>query len=448
MAAKYRNRRAGARTRFPGIWVLLFTVLYLLLPGFNGFGGISAFKTHLYYGLTGLLGIGMLIALLRQRSRGGLRRDRLPRLSGLGIAALCYLFFTLLSAALSPYQPDAWYSEKCHEAAVTIVCYLLMFGILAGTESWNETAKVVLLWALSAFCLISVIQLLGGNPFGLYPNGMTYADGYGRKYSGAFLGTMGNVDLVSVFLCTVIPLTIVMAWRDRRLRWWAAGVGVACLAVLLWIRVLCGIVGLLMGLVLSAVVVVPWRKNHRRIYVGLLAAAAVCGVLLLRFWDPPVNFLHELHEILNGRISDRFGTGRVFIWRQLLERIPDRLFFGTGPDTVRLTGLAPFQRFDASGKLVSQAMLTDAHCFPLQILYCQGLPALLSWLVMVGFAVRTWWQTRTDPVCAALGASLVCWICAMLFGFCSVILQPWFWLLLGLLVSRARSLRGETSGSK
>ena len=86
-------------------------------------------------------------------------------------------------------------------------------------------------------------------------------------------------------------------------------------------------------------------------------------------------------------------------------------------------------------------MLTDAHCFPLQILYCQGLPALLSWLVMIGFAVRTWWKTRTDPVAAGLGAGLVCWVCAMLFGFCSIILQPWFWLLLALLESRSRALR-------
>ena len=169
---------------FPRVWVLLFIAIYLLLPGFSGFGGISAFKTWLYYGLVGLLLIGTLIAaaLTSSRSRGPKQEPLLNlRLSGIQIAAFCYLGWTLVSAACSDYQPDAWYSVKCHEAALTIFCYVLMFFLLSAADSWHKSAKTVLLASLSAFCLVCFLQLLGLNPFKLYPEGMTYADGYGRK---------------------------------------------------------------------------------------------------------------------------------------------------------------------------------------------------------------------------------------------------------------------------
>ena len=439
---KYRGRKD--RLRFAQLWVLIFIPVYLLLPGFKGYSGISPFKTWLYYGLAAMLLVGTLIALAERPKRPGengadLRARIRSGSSRIQAAALCYLFWTLLSACFSPYGADAWYNEKAHETAVTILLYILMYLCLARSDSFHPHAKRALLIALSCFAFVSLLQLFGLNPFGLYPNNWNYYDGYGKQYTGAFLGTMGNVDLVSVFLCTAIPILLIYAWKgESSCRWWALGLAGVCLAILLWMHVLCGIVGLAMGLTVCCCVLLPKTKNQRLIWVGAVLALGLAALGILWVWDPPVNFLHEIHEILHGNLSDRFGTGRIFIWRQMLERIPDRLLLGTGPDTVRLTGLEPFRRYDEAGTLVAQASLTDAHCFPLHILYCQGLPAMLSWLVMVGLALRRWWKHRDDPVAAALGAGLLCWVCAMLFCLTSVILQPWFWLLLGLMESRTR----------
>ena len=105
--------------------------------------------------------------------------------------------------------------------------------------------------------------------------------------------------------------------------------------------------------------------------------------------------------------------------------------------SVRLTGLEPFTRYDESGALVAKATITDGHCLPIHILYCQGLPALLSWLTMVGSAIVTWYRGRKTPTVAVLGAALVCWLTAMLFSFSSIIIQPFFWLGLGLMEAEA-----------
>ena len=60
-----------------------------------------------------------------------------------------------------------------------------------------------------AFDIISLLQAAGMNPFGLYPDGLSWAD-RNVKYSGEFIGTIGNADLVSAFLCVAIPLTAVV----------------------------------------------------------------------------------------------------------------------------------------------------------------------------------------------------------------------------------------------
>ena len=55
---KYRGRKD--RLRFAQLWVLSFIPVYLLLPGFKGYSGISPFKTWLYYGLAAMLLVGNL----------------------------------------------------------------------------------------------------------------------------------------------------------------------------------------------------------------------------------------------------------------------------------------------------------------------------------------------------------------------------------------------------
>ena len=151
----------------------------------------------------------------------------------------------------------------------------------------------------------------------------------------------------------------------------------------------------------------------------------------------PIPLFREIHSILHGEISDSFGSGRVEIWRKMLARLDRRqLLFGCGPDTVRLTALEPFRTYDETGKLLRQAAITDAHCWPLQMLYCQGVFALLSFAATVVLALRPWFRSkgRTAAV-EILGAALLCFLFAMLFCFTSVIIMPLFWTLLGLLTA-------------
>ena len=444
--AKSRGRRKK-QIDWMELWTGAFIAFYLLFCGFEGYSGISGAKTWTFYALAGLLlviGVGYLIRDLRKKT--------LRSLTPAQLAALAFWVFTLFSAAFSPSGSKAWFNEKAHEAALTVSLYVLLFLIVSRWSRPTERLFKVLFWALAPFCLLCFFQALGKNPLGLYPDTLNFYDGYGVRYKGAYAGTIGNVDIVSAFLALAAPMLLLHTRGQKPKEAWPCWVLAAvCVAVMFWIKVLCGLVGLILGAVVCVLVFCPTGKRR---WV-LLAYALLAGTALLFLWhvklpeetafggklDDVIKFLGELQRLLHGEVSDTFGSGRFYIWRQMLERIPDRLWLGVGPDMARFSGLSPFIRYDEAGVEVARATITDAHCYPLHILYCQGLPALLSWLGVVGMTICHWIRDRKDRAVSILGGGLVCFLCAMLFCLSSVIVMPFFWLTLGLIEAKAQKLR-------
>lgn len=438
------------------VWMELllggFMVVYLLFIPLSGserqgmYSKISETKTTLFFVLMGILlfyGAVRFGVELSERVKLG---KPLQGLRPSQIAALLFWFFTLISAFASPYQEQVWYSASAHEATLTLSLYVLLFFIVSRWGAPTRRLWKALLWSVGLFSLLCLLQALGRNPLSLYPEGQSFYDGYGVKYQGAYAGTVGNVDIVSALFALVIPMLVIPTFGKKSL-WsllcWVLALG--CVGLLVWLRVLCGLVGLAAGTALSLLVLCPDEKR-KWLLLGY-GVLAMTGIALIWAFDLPVKFLHELHELLHGRAEDSFGTGRFFIWRQMLERVPDRLFTGIGPDAVRFSGLEPFVRRDELGNVVYNAAgraitatITDAHCYPLHILYCQGLPALLSWLTLVGLCLTHWFRGRADRGLAALGSGLACFLCAMLFCFSSIIIMPFLWLTLGLIEARRTAI--------
>ena len=429
-----QNRQKDRVGMMIEIWTGLFVAFYLLFPGGKGYREISSAKTWTFYVLAALL-VGLGVWRLAEEFRSRKHRP----LTATQWAALAFLVFTLLSAACSPYPDQAWYNESAHEAALTVGLYVLLFLIVSRWGKPTERLFRVLFWALVPFCLLSLLQAGGENPFGLYPGNLNYYDGHQVKYNGAYVGTIGNVDFVSAFLALVTPM-LVLHTRGQKPReaWPCWLLAVACLGIAIWIRVLCGLVGLALGGAICLAVLCPDR--YRKWVFLTIGGSALVGLTVLWLFDLPVKFLHELHELLHGRVEDSFGSGRFYIWRQMLERVPDRLLLGIGPDATRFSGLAPFIRYE-NGMEVARASITDAHCLPLNILYCQGLPALLSWLALVSLTLVRWFKARANRAIQILGAGLICFLCAMLFCPSSVIIMPFFWLTMALIEAEVASDR-------
>ena len=431
------NKKRRIKLDWTELWIGTFLTIYLLYAGPDGLNTVSRSKTVMFFIFMGLLLVIGLCLFLRD-----LLKKCLGCPTAAQIAAIAFLVFTLLSAAFSPAGGKAWYDNDRHEAALTVSLYVLLFLIVSRWGMPTKRLFRVLFCVTAVFSGICLLQAMRLNPLWLYPSGTDYYFLLSKKHAG-FAGTIGNVDLISAFLALVVPMLLIHTRGQKPREAWPCWVLAAvCIGIMFWIRVLNGLVGLALGAAICLLVLCPdrWRRWILLSYVVF----GVTALAVLWIFDLPVGFFHELHEILHGRLSEKFGTGRFHIWGQMLKRMWDRLWLGVGPDMARYSGLTPFYRYDELGNIVLKedglpyaAAITDAHCYPLHVLYCQGLPAFLSWLGVIGISLSHWIKERRDRAVALLGGGVVCFLCAMLFCLCSICIMPFFWLTLGLLEAKA-----------
>ena len=79
-------------------------------------------------------------------------------------------------------------------------------------------------------------------------------------------------------------------------------------------------------------------------------------------------------EMVDGNVDDNFGSGRIYIWKHTLRRVPLYIYHGVGIDNLYYAfGTKPLTR---DGKIFDKA-----HNIFLQILICEGIFSLISYLL-------------------------------------------------------------------
>lgn len=422
--------------RITRTFLILMSTLFLLYPGTQGFGGITAVKYRMFLIICG--GYAALMSLFLAENAlvsGKKRRSLKAALKETSWTQRClalYLLLTWLSALLSPYFPETVIGVSRCEGALTITIYVVCFFLVRAYGRIDKTLVGAFGVSVTLFDLLCIVQIYGGNPFTLYPAGYGYADA-GVAYSGAYLGTIGNVDLVAAFFCLAIPAFWAAMLRSRDWQRWLLSVPLALsLFVLVKMNVLAGFVGILAGAAVSAVVIVPMSARAKRAAVWSLAGFFALALAVLYCFDLGGMF-HELHSILHGDLSGSFGSGRIHIWGQVLKAVPEHFLFGTGPDTMLYGGLEAFTRYDEAlgGTVVAQ--IDVAHNEYLNILYHQGILALAAYLGALAAAAKKWLRDGgRNARIAVLGTMLLCYSIQAFFGFSMIMTAPYFYLALAL----------------
>ena len=457
----------------------LGTAFLLAAPFFapgGGYGRITGFKAWAYVLLTGLF---LAVSLFD-----------LPKVRGFFRAperwlALGYLAFCLLSALCSPWRRTAFLGGSRREGFLHIALYLCSFLLL----SCREFPKKGLLCAFAAAMLLQdllcLFQLGGLNVLGLYPAGLGWADA-GVRYPGAYLGTLGNAGQTGAVLAAgaalgalsileqggkrflLLPMVALNAFLLAEMD--VAGallalLGVLLLALIPYGKTLGGLCrwGCLIALTLA---LGCWRILGPGPALGLTVLAGACllgerrlpgerdcrllSLLLLGFlcllalglalsyegWYAP---LREASALLRGEVSDSMGSGRVYIWRQVLRALPERFWLGSGPDTLGLRGLAPYRAYDPALGRETALQIDAAHCEVLQTLVCCGPGAAACHLGLgVCAALGFFRKTGTARLCA--GAAF-CYALQALFGISMCASAPLFWVLLALSVQKTEEGR-------
>lgn len=350
--------------------------------------------------------------------------------------AVCYLVLTLFSTVFSRYPSESFFGMKRAEGLLTIGLYVFCFLLVSVYGRLREWLIYFCGGAMMIFSCICLIQMRGYNPFGLYPDGFSYFD-KDVKYSGAYLGTVGNVDLVAALLCIFIAVFFVSLVRLQKKRRVLLLLPLTlCMLVLLQMDVKAGLAGVFIGGIVMLPVVLPLGPKARRgLIIGFAGLLTVLAVILWFYDFGGSGTLYEAHALLRGEADDSHGTGRIYIWRKTLEILWDAPLFGGGPDTLSLRLDATFRRYDPVLNLNLVAAVDVAHNEYLNILVNQGIPALLVYVGALAASFLQWIKSSAkNPAAAICGAAILCYCIQAFFGISMLMTAPYFWLAWGLLI--------------
>ena len=433
-----KNKEFRFREVLTDLLVLLTGTLLILYPGRLGYASIQQAKFDLFLLLFGGYAFLMLLfsleLMLIRHLRPPSLRELWRRCTASQRLIILFWLFSLVSTLASPYGRQALWGMSRGEGFLTITLYCAAF---LGVSSF---ARPKAWWcgvfggAMTLFDGICLLQLRGFNPLGLYPQGYSYFDA-NVKYGGIYLGTTGNADLTAALLTLAIPLCWVGILRlQDRLRWLLLIPLGLSLVVLKEMDVQAGLLAVCLGTLLTIPVVAPLDKKWRLALWGGTALLLILGFLWVWNSNHTWDTVYELREILHGNWNPEFGSGRVYIWQELLQRVPEHLLLGTGPDTMAAAGIPGYSRVNSVTGELMQFYVDVAHNEYLNVLFHQGILGLLPYVGALLCSCVSWLKKSGEHVgVAILGSAVLCYCIQAFFGFSMCQTAGVFWVIWGLL---------------
>ena len=408
--------------RLCGFYLSLMSSVFLLAVSPAGYYNIAETKAAVFCCLSGLFILLCVFVRLKDPE------DQRKKWNAVHILVLAYWVWSLISALCSPWRVMALLGGDRFDGMIAASLYLGVFLLLSSCGTCDRFPFWLPAAALSGLCLVAILQFFDLNPLWLFPNDLRWS---GREiaYNGAFLSLTGNADLTASVLCTGFGLLWPQCFQKGKR--WILLPAAACLGVLIASGIRAGLLGALASVLICIPALLPCGKKGKRLAAAVILLVCLCALLLLYFLPLP-GTAGELHDVMHGKIEDSFGSGRIYIWKNVWQLVKERPLLGGGPDTLGERGLA-FVKTLGDGSLFSRS-IDCAHSQPLNILVNQGIPALLFLAAALLLTLRASFRCPT-PAASALRSALIAYLGSSLFDFAMPANAAFFWLIWGMLLA-------------
>ena len=244
-------------TLITNIYISIMLLLFPLFAGFSGYSNITFSKFMFFIICTGAWLFALIIACL-------VEKEPLPRFTLYQWAAVAFAFACILSFILSPYKKESLIGASRYDGLVAHLVYVLIFlgvSLFGKARTYHYIALSLSVFICS---IVAIFQLFNINIFSLFPDDLSYYD-VGIKYSSAFLGTIGNTNVLSAFFCLALPaLFVAPIVSERKLYRLGIIPLLPAVFVLIRARVAGGFVGLGMCALIAIPLVLTDIKRLRR----------------------------------------------------------------------------------------------------------------------------------------------------------------------------------------
>ncbi|MBR1413920.1 MAG: O-antigen ligase family protein [Bacilli bacterium] len=187
------------------------------------------------------------------------------------------------------------------------------------------------------------------------------------------------------------------------------------------------------------------NKKYWRIFLVLILLAFITEVLVFNnqtnLLNDFVKTSNETKEVIKGNIKDNYGSSRMFIWKNTLKIVPKNIINGVGIDNF-------YYAFGDKPLWKGKYFYDKAHNEYLQILICEGIFALISYLVFYFIIIFRGIKNNYKEKSIYLILPVIGYLIQAFFSFSVIEVAPIFYISLGLLVDRDNIIKKEVNNDK
>jgi len=321
------------------------------------------------------------------------------------------LLFILLSAVFSQDTSTGLIGSSIRYTGWTTYVFCIVLFLLA--YSYGEYEKIFkpMVYAAVIVAVIGILQFFGYN---FVPH----------EYSGtSAYSTMGNTNWLATYLVIILPAAVLLYLfnNDRKM--------LICSGILYAGLLVSVTRGAWIAFFMSFVIICAYLIFKKRCLKNLINIVIVFALVTIMLIPANDGLIYKRAFSIPDNIDSALknegeaGSGRVEIWNKTLDIAAENLLLGVGPDQLVI-------------EQKNGGIMDKAHNIYLEILAAMGLPALISFLVFMGFFLRKW----RDETGFMFFTIVLTYLLQGLFNNDVIMVMPIFWVILGLALANQENV--------
>lgn len=309
----------------------------------------------------------------------------------------------------------------------------------------NKYYLLIIIILISTYAIYNTV-------YGLYQVGVLPKPSYlriaspGTQASG-FLGHpnfFGSLSCIFYGLVLGIFIKVKFGWKKY------------LLAILLLIANLCVIINCSMSAIVGAIVInvvcliqiivsIIKKQNNAWPSLGSLIIGIASFVLVFYVYginhtniknDTMVLFNQAKDVVVDKNLDDNYGTGRMYIWKNTIEKIKEAPITGYGIDNFA-------EVFDHKLIVNSREVADKAHNDYLQKALCEGIIAAIIFIVFLLIIFFKGAFSKLSPIYYGLFMSFTCYSVQAFFNISFINVAPIYFIIIGLLISALKNKKQD-----
>lgn len=345
-------------------------------------------------------------------------------------ALLGYLILLIISLFFSR---DIFFAivgyPKRWEGIITLIMYMILF---IAARNVKEPDNMFFKGVFFTSCIVAafgIFQYYGMDPF---PR-----DQWRGEWVGMAFSTIGNPNFLGTYIVLMIPLSMHL-FIVKKKNYASVGFG-----ILLYCLLCTMTRGAWLGAIVSIISYFAFLWIYREKYTGTLRRAVVISILsffiILGFNLQSGNeflrrFLSIKDIVPDEKLSEKGGSGRLFIWERVVELIAMKPMFGHGIENLAI----PFSEFYKEDIVRfwgnSEVMFDKAHNEYLQIAVSSGIPSLIAYITFIIMVLKKGYKRLKNELhILPLMAAVLGYLVQAFFNISVVSVAYVYWIFLGLM---------------